>query len=588
MAHYVDETGILRPELVEEVPCLLCGSDEPQRLFEKEGFTFVQCGACDFVYVNPQLREDAVRDFYEDADHSTLIERLVASSNDYRKERFGKERLDIVESFAKQVPGRLLDVGCTTGFFLEAAAERGWDAHGMELNPYAAQVALAKGLQVRQEMIEEADYEPESFDAVTIFDVVEHVRKPVEMLEKVASLLRPDGVVLLYTPNWDSAERLLLGEACHFIWATNHLGYFTPKTLASALERAGFEVEWHETRGLDFEDALWYFEEHGTYDMEFVSGSGTSSSSSPTPLGTARTCVWSVGVREPQGLRRRRLARQLQQHQVGDARGRAHPDLQLQLIVGASALLDRFGSVVDVIEADGFTPDARRHDDRRGRDAGDDGQVDRARPARAADDVRAAEAGRRGQRRRPLRDDGHGDRRRLHEHPASRTRWAARSPARSTRASATPSPSWRTSTFRPTRPRARAHHPDGRAAGHRARRRLPADRPGRRDRHGRQRRLPHAEWLDREGVGAHIDLDQPFLLVNQHPVTTEYGHGEEQISRDADGAATSCEMPTIMLWPNVDAGSEDIATRHAQVPREAAARTTSASTRTSRSRPTCG
>jgi 2-polyprenyl-3-methyl-5-hydroxy-6-metoxy-1,4-benzoquinol methylase len=270
MAHYVDGTGALRPELVEEVPCLLCGADEPQRLFEKEGFTFVQCGPCDFIYVNPQLREDAVRDFYEDEDHSTLIEQLVASSNDYRKERFGKERLDIVESFAKRAPGRLLDVGCTTGFFLEAAAERGWDAHGMELNPYAAQVALAKGLQVRQQMIEEADYEPESFDAVTIFDVVEHVRKPVEMLEKVASLLRPGGVVLLYTPNWDCAERLLLGEDCHFIWATNHLGYFTPKTLGTALERAGFEVEWHETRGLDFEDALWYFEEHGTYDMEFV------------------------------------------------------------------------------------------------------------------------------------------------------------------------------------------------------------------------------------------------------------------------------------------------------------------------------
>ena len=159
------------------MPCLLCGADKPRPLFEKEGFTFVQCAVCDFIYVNPQLREDAVRDFYEDDDHSTLIEQLVASSNDYRKERFGKERLDIVESFAKRSPGRLLDVGCTTGFFLEAAAERGWDAHGMELNPYAAQVALAKGLQVRQQMIEEADYEPESFDAMTIFDVVEHVRE---------------------------------------------------------------------------------------------------------------------------------------------------------------------------------------------------------------------------------------------------------------------------------------------------------------------------------------------------------------------------------------------------------------------------
>jgi UDP-hydrolysing UDP-N-acetyl-D-glucosamine 2-epimerase len=71
--------------------------------------------------------------------------------------------------------------------------------------------------------------------------------------------------------------------------------------------------------------------------------------------------------------------------------------------------------------------------------------------------------------------------------------------------------------------------------------------------------LPHAEWLDREGVGAHIDVTRPFLLVNQHPVTTEYGQGRQQIWETLL-ALHELKMPTIMLWPNVDAGSEDIAT----------------------------
>ena len=71
--------------------------------------------------------------------------------------------------------------------------------------------------------------------------------------------------------------------------------------------------------------------------------------------------------------------------------------------------------------------------------------------------------------------------------------------------------------------------------------------------------VPHAEWLDREGVGAHIDVSQPFLLVNQHPVTTEYGQGKDQIWETLM-ALHELRMPTIMLWPNVDAGSEDIAT----------------------------
>jgi len=70
--------------------------------------------------------------------------------------------------------------------------------------------------------------------------------------------------------------------------------------------------------------------------------------------------------------------------------------------------------------------------------------------------------------------------------------------------------------------------------------------------------IPHAEWLTREGVGAEVDPAKPFLLVNQHPVTTEYGRGKAQIQETLE-ALDELRMPTMMLWPNVDAGSEDIA-----------------------------
>jgi UDP-hydrolysing UDP-N-acetyl-D-glucosamine 2-epimerase len=65
-------------------------------------------------------------------------------------------------------------------------------------------------------------------------------------------------------------------------------------------------------------------------------------------------------------------------------------------------------------------------------------------------------------------------------------------------------------------------------------------------------------WLDREGVGGHVDITQPFLLVSQHPVTTEYGEGERQIIETLE-ALDELRMPTLMLWPNVDAGSDDVA-----------------------------
>jgi UDP-hydrolysing UDP-N-acetyl-D-glucosamine 2-epimerase len=65
------------------------------------------------------------------------------------------------------------------------------------------------------------------------------------------------------------------------------------------------------------------------------------------------------------------------------------------------------------------------------------------------------------------------------------------------------------------------------------------------------------ELLEYEGVGGHVNLDEPFLLVSQHPVTTEYGQGEHQIFETLM-AIEQLKMPTIMLWPNVDAGSEDV------------------------------
>jgi UDP-hydrolysing UDP-N-acetyl-D-glucosamine 2-epimerase len=70
--------------------------------------------------------------------------------------------------------------------------------------------------------------------------------------------------------------------------------------------------------------------------------------------------------------------------------------------------------------------------------------------------------------------------------------------------------------------------------------------------------LSNADWLETDGAGARIGLDKPFLLVSQHPVTTEYGAGERQITETLM-ALHELRMPTIMLWPNADAGSEDIA-----------------------------
>jgi UDP-hydrolysing UDP-N-acetyl-D-glucosamine 2-epimerase len=234
----------------------------------------------------------------------------------------------------------------------------------------------------------------------------------------------------------------------------------------------------------------------------------------------------------------------------------AHPELTLQLIVGASALLDRFGSVVDVIEADGFTPNARVTM-----------IVEGETPATMAKSTGL------GLLELPtifdlLKPDvvvSVGDR-----FETMSTAVAAaymNIPVAHTMGgeiSGTIDESIRHAVTKLSH----IHFPANAAAATRIIRMgedpstvhtVGCPRIDLVSEIARGNGLPHAEWLDREGVGAHVDVSKPFLLVNHHPVTTEYGQGKSHIWETLC-ALDELKMPTIMLWPNADAGSEDIAT----------------------------
>jgi UDP-hydrolysing UDP-N-acetyl-D-glucosamine 2-epimerase len=234
---------------------------------------------------------------------------------------------------------------------------------------------------------------------------------------------------------------------------------------------------------------------------------------------------------------------------------RAHPDLTLQIIVGASALLDRFGSVVDVIERDGFIPDARVNM-----------IVEGETP------VTMAKSTGLGLLELPtlfelLKPDvviTVGDR---FETMATAVAGAYMNIPLAHTMGGEVTGTIDESIRHAITKLAHLHFPANREA---------ADRILRLGEHpeavhvvgcpridllaemiGNGQPEPDTGWLDREGVGGHIRIDRPFLLVSQHPVTTEYGQAEQQITETLV-ALDELRLPTIMLWPNVDAGSEDV------------------------------
>jgi SAM-dependent methyltransferase len=149
----------------------------------------------------------------------------------------------------------VLDVGCATGELLLAIRREGnASVTGVEPGERAAYIARQRGLDVRQGMLEDADFPDASFDTVVLSHTLEHVRDPVATLREIYRVLEPGGALILWLPNADSIEARVLGR--HWIGydPPRHLTTFTVATLTRALETTGFRVSQirHEAVGLEW------------------------------------------------------------------------------------------------------------------------------------------------------------------------------------------------------------------------------------------------------------------------------------------------------------------------------------------------
>jgi 2-polyprenyl-3-methyl-5-hydroxy-6-metoxy-1,4-benzoquinol methylase len=138
--------------------------------------------------------------------------------------------------------GRVLDIGSGYGFFRVALGAAGYDHDGLEVSEFARSVASTSyGLSTHGGTLDEhwQDWEA-SYDAVTLFDLIEHLEDPVGFLEQVVHVLRPGGVVGVKTPNIDCPEAEVFGPHYHSL-KREHLAYFSPRSLTAAAAAAGLE-----------------------------------------------------------------------------------------------------------------------------------------------------------------------------------------------------------------------------------------------------------------------------------------------------------------------------------------------------------
>ncbi len=238
---------------LEEVPCNLCGGTSrsvvleancPGSSLSPEVFActnshvashgrIVRCNDCGLVFTSPRPTADEVLDMYEGVEDETYLREEAARVATFRHSLLGVRQ--------REPRGRLLDVGCYVGTFLEVARESGYEVAGVEPSRWAAEHARVRGFEVLPSL-READLPPGSFDVATVWDVIEHLTDPLGELRLLHRALRPGALVALTTMNVESLVARLLGPRWPW-YMMMHLYYFTPKTMSRMLERAGFEVE---------------------------------------------------------------------------------------------------------------------------------------------------------------------------------------------------------------------------------------------------------------------------------------------------------------------------------------------------------
>jgi len=251
-----------RNEKWETVHCNLCGSEGREKCCTYGAVTIVRCKHCGLIYRNPRYSNEANREFYG---HRYYEE--------YRgiEERIFNARLPFFDRTLKDLrrmvrsPGRLLDVGCGYGHFLNMARSDGWQVSGTELAASARDYAREQfGIEVADgDALEGGRFQDGSFDVVTLWNVLDHLLDPVKTLGHIGRVLKPGGTLAIRVPNADFHL---------FVHRMFSLGMFTRKgnsfrdptmiayygfsgaTIRKVLRKAGFDEVEVRNSGLTFGD----------------------------------------------------------------------------------------------------------------------------------------------------------------------------------------------------------------------------------------------------------------------------------------------------------------------------------------------
>lgn len=211
-------------------------------LFEKYGnLKIVKCSDCGFGFVNPKFDDNHFDPIYEGdywTDYQAEVGEIDIRDRITEFSDISKERIDFLKTFIST--GKLLDIGCSMGFLVDQGQKNGFESYGIDLNRYCINKGKSMfDVDLRAVSIE--NYDNYDFDVIMSFNTIEHVSNPDKFVLESNKRLKPNGLLVIGTHDFDCITHMREGRDWKHIMPSEHLYYFTEKSLAHLGENFGFK-----------------------------------------------------------------------------------------------------------------------------------------------------------------------------------------------------------------------------------------------------------------------------------------------------------------------------------------------------------
>lgn len=213
-------------------------------MVSRESFDLQKCDHCGFVVTSPRPADEDLGRYYESEDyisHSNTKKSLFSRAYQMVRNKAVRDKRSWVESHTSK--GRILDMGCGTGHFLNECQNSGWEVTGVEPSDIARENArLEHGIMLHSKL-DEVENARGSFDAITLWHVLEHLPDLNEHLSQFNQLLKDTGVLMIAVPNHESYDARVFGSDWAAWDVPIHLWHFSKSSMGRVAEKNGFRVE---------------------------------------------------------------------------------------------------------------------------------------------------------------------------------------------------------------------------------------------------------------------------------------------------------------------------------------------------------